>query len=204
MIIHNIFKTAIILIIATGLTACTRVERDWTEGKPFYSKGEFLPVAPKQLPPNLPVVPIGLASNDQILEEERASKPKKMAILDYKRPEKEAHKVSSIDINPVYFEGNSNEIQPEMTETLMFLAKHLEENSHLRVEIQGKTDPLGTNEYNYHLGQKRAEKVKDYLVSLGIDPQRIFAVSYGEVVQQKKNVADSENHSNRRCDFYVF
>jgi peptidoglycan-associated lipoprotein len=46
--------------------------------------------------------------------------------------------------------------------------------------VAGNCDERGTREYNLALGERRAAKVKDYLVSLGISPNRIDTISYGK------------------------
>ena len=59
-------------------------------------------------------------------------------------------------------------------------SKFLNQNPSLKVTIQGHCDERGTREYNLALGEKRASSVKDYLISLGINSERISVVSYGK------------------------
>jgi peptidoglycan-associated lipoprotein len=47
-------------------------------------------------------------------------------------------------------------------------------------QIEGHCDERGSAEYNLALGDRRARAVKDYLVSLGVDPARLSTISYGE------------------------
>ena len=49
-----------------------------------------------------------------------------------------------------------------------------------RAVVEGHTDERGTREYNLALGERRADAARDYLVSLGIDPNRIKIVSFGK------------------------
>ena len=49
-----------------------------------------------------------------------------------------------------------------------------------RVVIEGHADERGTREYNLALGERRADSARDYLVSLGIDPNRVKIVSFGK------------------------
>jgi peptidoglycan-associated lipoprotein len=46
--------------------------------------------------------------------------------------------------------------------------------------IEGHADERGTREYNLALGERRANSVKDYLASLGINPARMKTISYGK------------------------
>jgi peptidoglycan-associated lipoprotein len=50
----------------------------------------------------------------------------------------------------------------------------------VRILVAGNCDERGTREYNLALGERRAATVKDYLVSLGISPNRIDTISYGK------------------------
>ena len=64
-----------------------------------------------------------------------------------------------------------------------FLAKAvrwLKENNDVTVVIEGHADPTGTHEGNQVLGQRRAEWVRDHLVSAGIDQARLDVISYGD------------------------
>lgn len=63
------------------------------------------------------------------------------------------------------------------------------------VVIEGHTDAVGTAEYNLELGDRRAHEVKHYLVMLGVAPDQIVVVSYGE-----ENLKDPHhNNVNRRA-----
>ena len=50
----------------------------------------------------------------------------------------------------------------------------------LNVSIEGHADERGTREYNLALGERRANSVKDFLISQGIDPRRVRTISYGK------------------------
>ena len=65
----------------------------------------------------------------------------------------------------------------------------LRENATLRVEIEGHTCNIGTAEYNLALGDRRANAVKDYLVSRGVAADRLRTVSYGEERPKYDNAA---------------
>ena len=59
-------------------------------------------------------------------------------------------------------------------------AKLLRNNPTLQIQLSTHTDCRGEDDYNLDLSQKRAKSVVDYLISQGIDPQRLVAVGYGE------------------------
>ena len=80
----------------------------------------------------------------------------------------------------VFFEFDSSQITPEGQETLKKQAQFISENTDLSFTIEGHCDERGTREYNLALGERRADAVKQYLISLGIDVKRIKTVTYGK------------------------
>ncbi len=71
--------------------------------------------------------------------------------------------------------------------------------------IAGHTDSVGTEDYNYELGQRRAEKVAGYLVSKeGIDPAQVRVVSYGASKPVADNSSSRGRRKNRRVEILVY
>ena len=80
----------------------------------------------------------------------------------------------------VLFGYDSSELDDDDRAILNNQSKFLNQNPSLKVTIQGHCDERGTREYNLALGEKRASSVKDYLISLGINSERVSVVSYGK------------------------
>ncbi|MAC61901.1 MAG: peptidoglycan-associated lipoprotein [SAR116 cluster bacterium] len=80
----------------------------------------------------------------------------------------------------VLFGYDSSELDDEDRSILDNQGKFLNQNPSLKVTIEGHCDERGTREYNLALGEKRASAVKDYLISVGINGDRISVVSYGK------------------------
>ena len=80
----------------------------------------------------------------------------------------------------VLFGYDSSELDDDDRSVLDNQAKFLNQNPSLKVTIEGHCDERGTREYNLALGEKRASAVKDYLISVGINTERISVVSYGK------------------------
>ena len=72
-----------------------------------------------------------------------------------------------------------------------------------RVSVEGHADSRGTNEYNLALGQRRANAVRDYLVSLGIAADRLVVISKGEESPLCMDETDACWARNRRGHFVV-
>ncbi len=80
-------------------------------------------------------------------------------------------------------------------------AAYLQENSGVKVVIEGHCDDRGSDEYNLALGERRAAAAQQYLVSLGVSASRLSLISYGE---EKPLVAQSDEQGwaqNRRAEF---
>ena len=80
----------------------------------------------------------------------------------------------------VFFNFDKFNINAEARKTLELQAAWMKRNASVTVAIQGHCDERGTREYNLALGERRANAVKDYLVTLGVNPQRIDTISYGK------------------------
>jgi outer membrane protein OmpA-like peptidoglycan-associated protein len=69
----------------------------------------------------------------------------------------------------------------------------------LNLTIEGHTCSIGTNEYNMALGERRANAVRDYLVSRGIAATRLSTISYGEENPAHDNSREETRRLNRRA-----
>jgi peptidoglycan-associated lipoprotein len=80
----------------------------------------------------------------------------------------------------VFFETDSTELTPQARETLEKQVQWLTRYNRYAFTIEGHADERGTREYNIALGARRAQTVRDYLASRGIEPSRIRTISYGK------------------------
>ena len=80
----------------------------------------------------------------------------------------------------VFFATNKSSLTTASRETLRKQATYLRKNKSLNVTIEGHADERGTREYNLALGERRANAVKDYLMTYGISGKRISVISYGK------------------------
>lgn len=104
----------------------------------------------------------------------------------------------------IYFDFNKATIKPESYPALDEMARILKENPNIKVEIQGHTDSIGSEEYNLRLSQARAEAVVHYLVTIhGIDPKRLIARGYGESRPVADNASEAGRALNRRVEFVI-
>ncbi|MDA1089781.1 MAG: peptidoglycan-associated lipoprotein Pal [Proteobacteria bacterium] len=80
----------------------------------------------------------------------------------------------------VFFDFDKFNLDNEDRGTLDKQAAWLKTNPSVTVTIEGHADERGTREYNLALGARRANSVKDYLISLGVNPARVKTISYGK------------------------
>jgi peptidoglycan-associated lipoprotein len=80
----------------------------------------------------------------------------------------------------VYFDLDRYDVRPEGMATLQRQAQFLNENPQYTIRVEGHCDERGTREYNLALGDRRANAVREALVSLGVDRGRLSTISYGK------------------------
>jgi peptidoglycan-associated lipoprotein len=80
----------------------------------------------------------------------------------------------------VHFAFDRADLDSEARGTLDGVASCLKNAGGARVIVEGHCDERGTTEYNLHLGERRAEAVRKYLVNLGVDGKSVKTTSYGE------------------------
>ena len=80
----------------------------------------------------------------------------------------------------VFFATNKSSLTSLSRETLRKQATYLRKNEKLNVTVEGHADERGTREFNLALGERRANAVKDYLMTYGISGKRISVISYGK------------------------
>ncbi len=80
----------------------------------------------------------------------------------------------------VFFETDSSELTPQARATLDKQSQWLNQYNRYAFTIEGHADERGTREYNIALGARRAQTVREYLVSRGVMAQRMHTISYGK------------------------
>jgi peptidoglycan-associated lipoprotein len=84
------------------------------------------------------------------------------------------------EVRDAYFDYDSAEIRPDAREALRKTADFLKKYPNMRITIEGHCDERGSTEYNLALGVRRANAVREYLVSLGIPSDRLNPTSFGK------------------------
>lgn len=104
----------------------------------------------------------------------------------------------------VYFAYDRATVGTSERPKLETIANYLLQHATYCVVVEGHCDERGSEEYNRGLGERRGLAVRDYLVSLGVDPSRVETVSYGEEQPAAPNATSETGHGrNRRAEFVV-
>ena len=106
-------------------------------------------------------------------------------------------------VQDIYFAFDSWSISGDAAKYLEEGAQWLQANPGKALTIEGHCDQRGTQDYNLVLGQKRAEAAREYLVNLGVQPDRIKIVSYGKERPFCQNDSEDCFQENRRNHMVV-
>jgi peptidoglycan-associated lipoprotein len=107
-------------------------------------------------------------------------------------------------VDPVFFAYDSSQVNPEEAGKVEEVANLLNKSKWQGVIVEGHTDERGSREYNLALGERRALAVRDYLISLGVDPSKIQTKSYGEEMPDNMGHDEGAWRKNRRAVFAMY
>lgn len=104
----------------------------------------------------------------------------------------------------VYFDRDMSRIKSRSRRMLKQLANLITSHpEYILISIEGHADKRGDVDYNFKLSKKRAERVRDYLISQGIKPERLIFKGYGESLPLIQAATDEETQKNRRVELLI-
>jgi peptidoglycan-associated lipoprotein len=153
----------------------------------------------------------GCGSKEEIVDEIIAESPETdtgPGVTDFDIPEPERDETiyiepTNVTFDNIHFEYDRYNIMDKDIPTLEEIASWLREHPDSKMLIEGHCDERGTNEYNMALGEQRALAARRYLVGLGIDPNRLTTISYGEERPLALGSNEAAWAQNRRDHFTV-
>ena len=152
----TVFRLALVGLAAVSLDACAKKKPLETRLAPTTGQQQTLP--PTQMPPN--AAPSSTINTGAL-------------------PGSAQDFVVNVG-DRVYFDTDAYEIRADAQPLLDAQAAWLRRYSGVVVRIEGNCDERGTREYNLALGARRANSVRDYLVSHGVEAGRISTISFGK------------------------
>ncbi len=146
----------------------------------------------------------GSAFDSKVISKEVIEKSKDNVSIKYNDLNVKELKVGeAYTINDILFATNSSELNERSKFIIKGFARFLKENPTIIVAIQGHTDDVGDDNQNLKLSEDRAQRVKNYIVSLGIAEKQLTAKGFGETQPKVENTSAENRAKNRRTDFVI-
>ena len=174
------------VVIAIGASACAKKAPEAPPPPP----PEAAPAAPPA--PPAPPAPAPPPEKPRPLTEEEIFAKKTLEELNAERP-----------LADVFFDLDESTIREDARGPLQKNADWMRRWTSTRIMIEGHADERGSSEYNLALGERRADAVRDYLISLGIGADRINVVSKGKESPFCTESNESCWQQNRRGHFII-
>jgi peptidoglycan-associated lipoprotein len=103
----------------------------------------------------------------------------------------------------IYFDYDSNTIRADAQPILRKKADLLKRYNDVNIVVEGHCDSRGTSEYNLALGERRARSAYEYMIQLGVSPERMSIVSFGSEKPLSPGSGEDAYSKNRRDEFTV-
>ena len=113
-----------------------------------------------------------------------------------------------LNLNPIYFDLDKSNIRPDAAAELAKVLAVLEEYPTMRIDIRSHTDSRASHKYNDQLSDRRAKSTRNWLITQGIETERLTAKGYGERELINKcadgvKCSEEEHQANRRSEFII-
>ncbi len=189
--LHLMALFALAPLLALAPTGCAK--------RPATTQAAPAPTAPPVARPAAPAQP---AAPPAVAAAPGPSAPGGPAAAGAARPSPKEF-VAIADLKDIFFEFDKYDIRSGDAKVLDANATWLKANPNYLILIEGHCDERGTNEYNLALGERRAKSTMNYLVSQGVQANRITIISYGEARPQCTEKNEACWSKNRRAHFLV-
>ncbi len=110
---------------------------------------------------------------------------------------------NTFQADTLYYDFDRSNVRPSEVSKVEAVASQLKEKADDKLLVDGHCDERGTDEYNRALGERRALSVREYLVRLGIDPERIRTRSWGKDRPADPGHDEAAWAKNRRAEFIL-
>jgi outer membrane protein OmpA-like peptidoglycan-associated protein len=129
-------------------------------------------------------------------------------VAEYKEIERDLYLVplevgSTIRLNNIFFDFGKATLRPESYPELDRLLGYMAQNSKMKIELSGHTDNVGSDDANLKLSDDRAKAVVEYLISKGVEVERVVAKGYGKTKPVGTNDTEEGRQLNRRVEFTI-
>ncbi len=108
-----------------------------------------------------------------------------------------------VNMSDVLFDSGKYTLKPGARERLAKISGIILGHPGLRIEVEGHTDSIGSDEYNMRLSENRASTVRDYLVAEGIPQDNVTSKGFGKIMPVADNSTAAGRQQNRRVELVV-
>jgi len=124
------------------------------------------------------------------------------------RVKENEEEVVKVELDKIYFDFDKSNIREDAGVILNVLVDLMKKYPSMEVEVSAHTDARGPDQYNLDLSKRRAASTLEYLVSQGIERNRLKSIGYGEMQPLnecvKEGICDDDQYDvNRRCEFTI-
>lgn len=160
---------------------------------------DFVPLEDMNGTPSMPVSEMAVPQPRETPGDPGSSIP---GIEAFRDPSTDRH-YSNIFRN-VHFDYNSHLVKGENADVVHRVADYMKAHPGLVIFVEGHCDERGPEAFNLALGARRANGVRSMLISLGVDPDRIFTISYGKERPLLLDHHEEAWAQNRRAEFKIY
>ncbi|NMM47173.1 OmpA family protein [Marinigracilibium pacificum] len=148
------------------------------------------------------------STNDKGVDKSQLEKYRTVVNLDTSLTLLQVNTKTVFELENIYYDLDKADIRPDAARELDKLVTILRDNPDISIELSSHTDSRAADAYNLDLSQRRAQSAVDYIISQGIDENRLIPIGYGET--QLKNecangveCSEDKHQENRRTEFRV-
>lgn len=140
---------------------------------------------------------------DQAVQERNALREQLLQQFNAVLPTRESPRGLVVNMSDVLFDINKYTLKENAKLALAKISGIVISHPGLNLVVEGYTDITGSDEYNQHLSEERADTVRDFLVTQGVNPQAVTAVGYGKAYPVASNDTREGRTLNRRVELVV-
>jgi outer membrane protein OmpA-like peptidoglycan-associated protein len=140
---------------------------------------------------------------DQAVQERNALREQLLQQFNAVLPTRETARGLVVNMSDVLFDFNKYTLKENAKLALAKISGIVISHPGLNLVVEGYTDSIGGDEYNQHLSEERADTVRDFLLSQGLNPQSMTAVGYGKAYPVASNDTNAGRALNRRVELVV-
>lgn len=146
--------------------------------------------------------PVAQPAMPKMVEQPKAAEPAAQQSLPMEAQSAKASAALAAALETIYFDFDKSDLRQDSRDVLYKNAEILlKTNPDAKIKIEGHCDERGSAEYNLALGERRAKSTQQYLLTLGVQADRLSIISYGKEKPAVQGSDEAAWSKNRRAEF---